>query len=170
MLLVKSFFISVLLLFPLSALACAYHVGGESEGGAILPGSTDLVLNTFYAQQKGSIAKLDPLEGRQGFLRVSWWLNLFFQKLKDAGIKDAYVVIADVQLWSKMGEEAQFNRGIDTDIPRDRSNSIVLSEAALHALVSQAIDIPQAIDLGVMTVYQDNLGITEKLLLTSSHL
>lgn len=166
---VKTFLVSILLCFPLPVLACAYHVGGESDGGPVLPGSTDLVLNTYYAQQKGSIAKLEPLEGMQGYLRVSWWLSLLFQQLEEVGINDVYVVIADVQMWSKMGEQTRANRGIDIDIPEDRTNTIMLSEAGLNALVTQSIDIPQAINLGVLTVYQDNLGITEKLILTRPH-
>lgn len=162
--LVKSLLVSILLCFPLSAVACAYHVGGESEDGPVLPGSTDLVLNTFYAQQKGSIAKLEPLQGMQGYLRASWWLKLLFEQLEDAGINDVYVVIADVQLWSKMDEQALLNGGIDIEIPEDRSNTIVLSEAALSALVTQSIDIPQAIHLGIFQVYQDTLGLKDKLL------
>ncbi|MBC7003542.1 hypothetical protein BIZ37_13330 [Photobacterium sp. BZF1] len=166
---IKNYLVSMLLCFPLSVFACAYHIGGESEDGPILPGSTDLVFNTFYAQQKGSIDTLEPLEGMQGYFRVSWWLNLLFQQLENAGIHNAYVVIADVQLWSKMGEKTQFNRGIDIEAPEDRSNTIMLSEAALSALVTETIDIPQAINLGLLRVYQDNLGFTGKLLQSRHH-
>ncbi|WP_394245321.1 hypothetical protein [Vibrio astriarenae] len=154
----------VLTTYSIAANAVRFHAGGESADGPILPGSSDIVLQSFLAQQTGEMETLDPLQGTPGYRRAAWWLTVLSKQLEAKGVQAINLVIVDVQLWSRMKSNTHMGIELDMQIPDNRSNTLMLSEAALSALVNETLSFDQALQLRVVQIHQDNIGIREQLL------
>lgn len=159
----RCFLAAVLLVLSASVFPCRFHAGGESADGPILPGSSDIVLQSYLAQQTGEMEQLERLDGMPGYRRASWWLTLLSRQLEEKGLTNLYVVIVDAQMWSKVGASMQMSMELDIAIPEDRTNTLMLSEAALGALASQTLNFEQALDLRVMQIHQDRNRLAERL-------
>ncbi|WP_026971825.1 hypothetical protein [Aliagarivorans marinus] len=152
-----------MLVLPSIAYPCRFHSGSESADGPILPGSSDIILQSHLAQQTGEMTPLAPLSGMRGYRRAAWWLTLLSRRLEALGLADLHIVIVDAQMWSQMSSRHQQSVLLDIEAPIDRANTVMLSEAALAALVNQSLSFEQAMNLRVMQVYRDELGIREQL-------
>ncbi|GAL15348.1 hypothetical protein JCM19233_6366 [Vibrio astriarenae] len=106
---------------------------------------------------------LDPLQGTPGYRRAAWWLTVLSKQLEAKGVQEINLVIVDVQLWSRM-KVIPHGIELDIQIPDNRSNTLMLSEAALSALVNETLSFDQALQLRVVQIHQDNIGIREQLL------
>ncbi|WP_394242178.1 hypothetical protein [Vibrio astriarenae] len=111
-------------------------------------------MNTVYRQNQGQISSIKPLEGTAGYQRVSWWLQLFATQLQDHTIEPTPILIVDIAMWAQYQLDSRPNVILDTGRPDDVSNTIILTQAALNAIVQRQISFSQAAKLGLIDIYK----------------
>jgi len=129
--------------------ACSYDGQPNNPFTESYPGSLDIAFATSAAVDNKQIEIVDELEGKQGLRRVSWWLKLMLDRHGNELQSVSYIYLIDSHLWSQVIEGASVNVH-SSPAQGERSSVLMLSEAALYALVHGKIDFAQALDLGII--------------------
>ncbi|MER2495575.1 hypothetical protein ABS858_05715 [Vibrio neptunius] len=129
--------------------ACSYDGLFTNPFSESYPGALDVSIATQLAIRSQNMPSLEKIEGSAGLQRTRWWLNVLI-KVNDDWPQNTYVYVVDRRLWSRI---SQAGTSIDIHVPPPPYEADVwqLSEAALHSLVSKALTLDQAINLGVLS-------------------
>ncbi|CAM2861489.1 hypothetical protein [Vibrio rarus] len=133
----------------LPAQACSYDGQFNNPFTESFPGSLDIAIATQHAIDNNHLTKIDKLEGKQGLRRTSWWLQLMAEQHADALESVAYIYLVDIHLWSKVnpGKPMEIHA---TPQVENTTSVLLLSEAALYALVYNSVDFDRATQLGII--------------------
>ncbi|MBA5761678.1 hypothetical protein H2O73_04895 [Vibrio sp. 404] len=132
--------------FPLYA--CSYDGQPSNPFTESYPGSLDIAFATSAAVDNKQISIVDELEGQKGLRRVSWWLKLMLDQHGNELQSVSYIYLVDSHLWSQVvGSSIRIHA---SPVMGDRSSVLMLSEAALYALVGGQVDFAQALELGII--------------------
>ncbi|MBN3491999.1 hypothetical protein [Vibrio neptunius] len=129
--------------------ACSYDGLFTNPFSESYPGALDVSIATQLAIRSQKLPSIEKIEGSSGLQRTRWWLNLLV-KVNDDWPENTYVYVVDRRLWSRI---RQVGTSIDIHVspPPHEADVWQLSEAALHSLISKALTIDQAINLGVLS-------------------
>ncbi len=134
----------------LAAQACTYDGQFSNPFTESYPGSLDVAMSTYDALDSQTIDTISSLNGPSGLRRASWWLKLMADKYASELQSVSYIYLVDSHLWSKV----EHGQSITVhSAPSDESSSsrvLLLSEAALNALVQGKVSFEQGITLGVI--------------------
>lgn len=135
----------------LSVQACSYDGQFNNPFKESYPGALDIAIATQDALSDESLEHIKVLEGAQGLRRASWWLTLMTKHNANDLESVSYIYLVDSHLWSKVsnGDQIEIHVPPNSD---DASSVLLLSEAALQALVSQKVDLQSAIELGIAQI------------------
>lgn len=122
-------------------LACSYDGQFNNPFAESYPGSLDVALATREAIISKKINRPQKLSGVQGLARAQWWLNLLHRKWPAELDEVSYIYLVDSQLWSQR-QSGQLK--IHVPAPDDTQSVLLLSEAALAALIGNEINFEQA--------------------------
>lgn len=142
--------LSILLLIqPISVHACMLHAA-FNQGIEHPPGAIWVQVQTQLLMQVGKISPTMLHESDAGFRQVHWWLALFSKQLYNSGQKDTYLYLVDVGLWVKYQHSG--GGSLEYEVFPEASNEpvIILARQALHAIVSEQIELSEALDMGVV--------------------
>ena len=129
--------------------ACSYDGQPNNPFTESFPGALDIAFATSDAFDSKQLVAVEALTGPKGLRQVSWWLKLMAKQYAKPLESVTYIYLVDSHLWSTLSEE----NGIDVHTSPaldDRVSVLVLSEAALSALVHGEIDFDQALSLGII--------------------
>ncbi|MFW7525467.1 hypothetical protein ACODM8_15210 [Vibrio ostreicida] len=128
--------------------ACTYDGQFRNPFAESYPSSIDVAISTFDALNTGRIQDVKPLKGQQGLTRASWWLKLFINKYENELKSVTYIYLIDSHLWSKVSRDNRLDIHIPTPF-MEKEPVLLLSEAALNALVNGNVDLNGAKILGI---------------------
>lgn len=147
----------LLIAVPNIANSCAFHINGEVGSESLyLPGSTQILMNTVYRQNQGELSSISHLEGIAGYQRVSWWMQLFSSQLQNYIAEPTPILIVDIAMWAQYQPDIHPRVVLDTGRPKDVSNTIMLTQAALSAIVLEEISFSDARTIGILNIHQRN--------------
>ncbi|WP_159651053.1 hypothetical protein [Vibrio atypicus] len=133
----------------MAAHACTYDGQFRNPFSESYPGALDVAIATYEALDNHEIKTISTLEGTQGLRRASWWLQVLTEKHSNKIKPVSYVYLIDSHLWSQIDEEKRI--AVHSAPVSDASHSVILlSEAALSALIHEQVSFEQAIDLGIV--------------------
>ncbi|MGF1718544.1 hypothetical protein L4D20_00700 [Vibrio kyushuensis] len=129
--------------------ACSYDGQFNNPFTESFPGSLDIAIATQEALEHNHLQRIEALEGKQGLKRASWWLTLMAKDQKVDLESVTYIYLVDSHLWTKVtnGNRVEVHATPSSATP---SSVMLLSEAALQALVQDKVDLQTAVDLGVV--------------------
>lgn len=132
-----------------SSHACTYDGQFSNPFAESYPGSLDVAIATYDALDLNYIEPVSALDGQQGLRRVSWWLQLMSQRFSSELTTTSHIYLVDSHLWSQLTKDNQIKVHSS---PQNvgSTNVLLLSEAALSALVNKQIGFQQALDLGII--------------------
>lgn len=128
--------------------ACSYDGQPSNPFTESFPGALDIAFATSDALETKQIDVVDELEGTQGLVRVSWWLKLMLDQHANELESVSYIYLIDSHLWSQVDEGAVNVHS--SPVLGERVSILMLSEAALYALVHGKVDLAQALELGIV--------------------
>ncbi|ANU36168.1 hypothetical protein VSVS05_01041 [Vibrio scophthalmi] len=131
--------------FPLSA--CSYDGQFINPFSESVPGSLDVAFATSSALNSQQLKRVETLNGQQGLRRASWWLQLMVKQHSDSLEAVQYIYLTDSHLWSRIEQGEKIE--VHTSPADDAESVLLLSEAALFALVSDQLDMKTALNLGI---------------------
>ncbi|MGC9404496.1 hypothetical protein [Vibrio genomosp. F10] len=129
--------------------ACSYDGQFNNPFTESFPGSLDIAIATQNALEENHVKQVDALDGKQGLRRVSWWLKLMAKQHSSALESVSYIYLVDSHLWSKVTQGNQLDIH-SSPTSQAKLSVMLLSEAALNALIEDDLDLQGAIDLGIV--------------------
>lgn len=132
--------------------ACSYDGQFNNPFKESFPGALDIAIATQNAVTEMQLSSLKPLEGAQGLRRASWWLTVMAKQNATALESVSYIYLVDSHLWSKVadGQKVEVHTSPTEGSEMRNAQVLLLSEAALQALVKEQVDLKQALELGVV--------------------
>lgn len=102
---------------------------------------------TQQALNAKTIPELSKLDGEEGLLRASGWLQLL-AKTYSTELKGAYIYIVDNQLWSKLDTNSKLI--FHSQPPEINEKVFLLTEVTLQSIVSKRLSWQDAEKLGLV--------------------
>ncbi|KJY81789.1 hypothetical protein TW81_15645 [Vibrio galatheae] len=131
---------------PTLSWACSYDGQFNNPFTESYPGSLGVAISTQQAIRSQAIERPDSLLGPSGLRRASWWLKVLVDLSPDIP-EETYIYLVDSQLWSLHQGGSQI--AIHVDAPTSSEKILLISEAALHNVVSKHITLDTALKLGI---------------------
>lgn len=128
-------------------LACSYDGQFNNPFSESYPGALDIAIATQIAIEGGELQRPEKLSGKPGLRRASWWLNLLNKQMASSSYPETYIYLVDSQLWAKYNPSKPIIVHSEPASPKD--STLMLSETALSALISQNLTLEQAIMLKI---------------------
>ncbi|WP_273432488.1 hypothetical protein [Chitinibacter tainanensis] len=153
--------LSLALSLPAASLwACIYDgAGGPSE---VDPAAPTAVFATQIAISDGELAAIEPLSGQVALQRSLHWLEQLRDLQEAAGMTGTlHIYLAEGGLWSRLSDQDDLSASsllesahrlkLQTHSlpPRGGERILIVTEAALAALVNQQLSLQQAQQLGI---------------------
>ena len=129
--------------------ACSYDGQLNNPFTESFPGSLDIAIATQDALKQNLLESIETLEGKQGLRRASWWLKLMAKQQQVDLQTVSYIYLIDSHLWTKVTPDQDIQVHV-SPISAKPSSVMVISEAALQALIGGKINIEQAVELGIV--------------------
>lgn len=132
-----------------NAQACSYDGQFNNPFAESYPGSIDVAIATYDALDTQQFSPVPPLAGSPGLRRASWWLKLMAERHTEQLESVQYIYLVDSHLWSKIDTD----RSIKVHLAPSGTQAasvLLLSEAALNALIQNQMNFVQAVELGVV--------------------
>lgn len=136
----------------LTAQACTYDGQFSNPFQESYPGALDVAIATYEAMGSEKIAGVTSLKGAPGLRRASWWLKLMGDKYANQLESISYIYLIDSHLWSKVDGNQSINVHSGPNSELTSHSVLLLSEAALQALIQGQLSFDQALRLGVVQV------------------
>ncbi|MGF1752754.1 hypothetical protein L4C33_04055 [Vibrio makurazakiensis] len=133
--------------------ACSYDGQFNNPFTESFPGSLDVAIATQSALEGNQLNQIEKLDGNKGLRRASWWLKLMVEQHADEFESVSYIYLVDSHLWSKVNQGNQIEIHSTPPKPNNQSTVMLLSEAALYALVNDKTDFENAARLGIVHHY-----------------
>ncbi|MDA0147966.1 hypothetical protein [Vibrio sp. LaRot3] len=134
-----------------SAVACSYDGQFSNPFTESLDGSLDVAFATREALDSKRLSSLEPIEGQKGLRRASWWLTLMVKEYQKELHSIGYIYLIDSHLWSKLGGSQRIKIHSSPEDTR-QAKVLLVSEATLYAIVSNELELNNAIELGLVKV------------------
>ncbi|EGR0231016.1 TPA: hypothetical protein I7730_20025 [Vibrio vulnificus] len=128
-------------------LACSYDGQFNNPFAESYPGALDIAIATREAIDAQHITKPQRLAGSKGMARAQWWLTLLNKQWPDKAAAESYIYLVDSQLWSKRQMDGLT---IHVPPPENAQQVMLLSEAALGALINNELSYEQAHELQIV--------------------
>lgn len=139
--------------------ACGYDMAWDNPFQLSWPGSFDVALATATAISANKLDPIPAITGKEGFGRSYQWLNQLRSTLKTTGIPgNVSILLVDSGLWSRLRGKQTLLLQSHTQGPLEGDRVMLLSEAAIDALLAGRLLAKEALDLGVMRVNNDADG------------
>lgn len=129
--------------------ACSYDGQFNNPFAESYPGSIDVAIATYDALDSQRFSAVSPLTGTPGLQRASWWLKLMADRHSAQLESVSYIYLVDSHLWSKLETDQSIKVHLAPSDAKPTS-VLLLSEAALNALIQKQMDFAQALELGVI--------------------
>ncbi|MEZ6960439.1 MULTISPECIES: hypothetical protein [unclassified Aeromonas] len=144
---------TLLCLIPGMGQTCGYDALYPNPFEQSWPGTLDVAMATAAAVNDDRLARLPPLTGEAGFTRSQAWLQALKSSFQQAGVRGGVsILLVDSGLWSRLRGKESLLLQLHTPGPHADDRVMLLSEAALDALLAGTLTIETAVQLGVVTL------------------
>lgn len=144
---------TLLCLIPGMGQTCGYDALYPNPFEQSWPGTLDVAMATAAAVNDDRLARLPPLTGETGFTRSQAWLQALKNRFQQAGVRGGVsILLVDSGLWSRLRGKESLLLQLHTPGPHADDRVMLLSEAALDALLAGTLTIETAVQLGVVTL------------------
>ncbi|WP_421188070.1 hypothetical protein [Aeromonas enteropelogenes] len=144
---------TLLCLIPGMGQTCGYDALYPNPFEQSWPGTLDVAMATAAAVNDDRLARLPPLTGEAGFTRSQAWLQALKSRFQQAGVRGGVsILLVDSGLWSRLRGKESLLLQLHTPGPHADDRVMLLSEAALDALLAGTLTIETAVQLGVVTL------------------
>ncbi|WP_421179706.1 hypothetical protein [Aeromonas enteropelogenes] len=144
---------TLLCLIPGMGQTCGYDALYPNPFEQSWPGALDVAMATAAAVNGDRLARLSPLTGEAGFTRSQAWLQALKNRFQQAGVRGGIsILLVDSGLWSRLRGKESLLLQLHTPGPHADDRVMLLSEAALDALLAGTLTIETAVQLGVVTL------------------
>lgn len=144
---------TLLCLIPGMGQTCGYDALYPNPFEQSWPGTLDVAMATAAAVNDDRLARLPPLTGEAGFTRSQAWLQSLKSRFQQAGVRGGIsILLVDSGLWSRLRGKESLLLQLHTPGPHADDRVMLLSEAALDALLAGTLTIKTAVQLGVVTL------------------
>ncbi|WP_421234509.1 hypothetical protein [Aeromonas enteropelogenes] len=144
---------TLLCLIPGMGQTCGYDALYPNPFEQSWPGALDVAMATAAAVNDDRLARLSPLTGEAGFTRSQAWLQALKKRFQQAGVRGGVsILLVDSGLWSRLRGKESLLLQLHTPGPHADDRVMLLSEAALDALLAGTLTIETAVQLGVVTL------------------
>ncbi|MFQ2290929.1 hypothetical protein ACK323_05335 [Aeromonas enteropelogenes] len=144
---------TLLCLIPGMGQTCGYDALYPNPFEQSWPGALDVAMATAAAVNDDRLARLSPLTGEAGFTRSQAWLQALKNRFQQAGVRGGIsILLVDSGLWSRLRGKESLLLQLHTPGPHADDRVMLLSEAALDALLAGTLTIETAVQLGVVTL------------------
>lgn len=144
---------TLLCLIPGMGQTCGYDALYPNPFEQSWPGTLDVAMATAAAVNDDRLAHLPPLTGEAGFTRSQAWLQSLKSRFQQAGVRGGVsILLVDSGLWSRLRGKESLLLQLHTPGPHADDRVMLLSEAALDALLAGTLTIETAVQLGVVTL------------------
>lgn len=144
---------TLLCLIPGMGQTCGYDALYPNPFEQSWPGALDVAMATAAAVNGDRLARLSPLTGEAGFTRSQAWLQALKNRFQQAGVRGGVsILLVDSGLWSRLRGKESLLLQLHTPGPHADDRVMLLSEAALDALLAGTLTIETAVQLGVVTL------------------
>lgn len=143
---------NIWLIFGLSfsslSFACLLHPSIDASR-TVPTGSVWVNIQSQLALQEGTLVPTQLQDGDNGYRQVSWWLRLLADKHRQDLTKDTYVYVADIALWVKFPKLLESSIMLEEEPQNEEAPVLLISRQSLNAVVSSAMTLEEAFELGV---------------------
>ncbi len=140
--------------------ACGYDMAWDNPFQLSWPGSLDIAMATSAAISTDRLSPIPAIMGKEGFSRSYQWLNQLRASLKTTGIPgNVSILLVDSGLWSRLRGKQTLLLQSHTQGPVEGDRVVLLSEAAIDALLAGRLSASAAVALGVMRIDEDAGGV-----------
>ncbi|MGN5152444.1 hypothetical protein ACTG23_21905 [Aeromonas enteropelogenes] len=144
---------TLLCLIPGMGQTCGYDALYPNPFEQSWPGTLDVAMATAAAVNDDRLARLPPLTGEAGFTRSQAWLQALKSRFQQVGVRGGVsILLVDSGLWSRLRGKESLLLQLHTPGPHADDRVMLLSEAALDALLAGTLTIETAVQLGVVTL------------------
>ncbi|MDH0344921.1 hypothetical protein [Aeromonas dhakensis] len=144
---------TLLCLIPGMGQTCGYDALYPNPFEQSWPGALDVAMATAAAVNDDRVARLPTLTGEAGFTRSQAWLRTLKSRFQQAGVRGGVsILLVDSGLWSRLRGKESLLLQLHTAGPHPRDRMMLLSEAALDALLAGTLTIEEALQLGVVAL------------------
>ncbi|WP_421242780.1 hypothetical protein [Aeromonas enteropelogenes] len=144
---------TLLCLIPGMGQTCGYDALYPNPFEQSWPGTLDVAMATAAAVNDDRLARLPPLTGEAGFTRSQAWLQALKSRFQQAGVRGGVsILLVDSGLWSRLRGKESLLLQLHTPGPHADDRVMLLSEAALDALLAGTLTIEEALQLGVVAL------------------
>lgn len=144
---------TLLCLIPGMGQTCGYDALYPNPFEQSWPGALDVAMATAAAVNGDRLDRLPPLTGEAGFTRSQAWLQALKNRFQQAGVRGGVsILLVDSGLWSRLRGKESLLLQLHTPGPHADDRVMLLSEAALNALLAGTLTIETAVQLGVVTL------------------
>ncbi|WP_421181374.1 hypothetical protein [Aeromonas enteropelogenes] len=144
---------TLLCLIPGMGQTCGYDALYPNPFEQSWPGTLDVAMATAAAVNDDRLTRLPPLTGEAGFTRSQAWLQALKSRFQQVGVRGGVsILLVDSGLWSRLRGKESLLLQLHTPGPHADDRVMLLSEAALDALLAGTLTIETAVQLGVVTL------------------
>ncbi|MFM5338375.1 hypothetical protein ACET97_17735 [Aeromonas enteropelogenes] len=144
---------TLLCLIPGMGQTCGYDALYPNPFEQSWPGTLDVAMATAAAINDDRLTRLPPLIGEAGFTRSQAWLQALKSRFQQAGVRGGVsILLVDSGLWSRLRGKESLLLQLHTPGPHADDRVMLLSEAALDALLAGTLTIEEALRLGVVAL------------------
>lgn len=142
---------TLLCLIPGMGQTCGYDALYPNPFEQSWPGTLDVAMATAAAVNDDRLTRLPPLTGEAGFARSQAWLQALKSRFQQVGVRGGVsILLVDSGLWSRLRGKESLLLQLHTAGPYPKDRMMLLSEAALDALLAGTLTIEEALRLGVV--------------------
>lgn len=142
---------TLLCLIPGVGQSCGYDVLYPNPFEQRWPGTVNIAMATAAAVSSDRLAPLPTLTGEAGFTRSQAWLYSLMSRFQKAGVQGGIsILLIDSGLWSRVQGKESLLLQLHTPGPHPTDRVMLLSEAAINAMLAGSLTIEGALQLGVV--------------------
>ena len=148
----------VLLCFiPGMGQSCGYDALYPNPFEQSWPGTVNIAMATATAVSREQLPPLAALTGEAGFSRSQAWLQTLKSRLQQAGVGGGIsILLIDSGLWSRVRGKESLLLQLHTSGPNPKDRVMLLSEAAINAMLNGSLTIEQGLQLGIVELQRDD--------------
>lgn len=147
----------LLCLIPRMGQSCGYDALYPNPFEQSWPGTVNIAMATATAVSREQLPPLAALTGEAGFTRSQAWLQTLKSRLQQAGVGGGIsILLIDSGLWSRVRGKESLLLQLHTSGPNPKDRVMLLSEAAINAMLNGSLTIEQGLQLGVVELQRDD--------------
>ncbi|BBU05608.1 MULTISPECIES: hypothetical protein [Aeromonas] len=148
---------ALLCLIPEMGQSCGYDALYPNPFEQNWPGTVNIAMATATAVSREQLPPLAALTGEAGFSRSQAWLQTLKSRLQQAGVGGGIsILLIDSGLWSRVRGKESLLLQLHTSGPNPKDRVMLLSEAAISAMLNGSLTIEQGLQLGIVELQRDD--------------